>query len=67
MHKFLGNKKDYDYKKIVQRMLTALEAQRSNMSLKVHVLHSHVNYFSKNIYEPTVWRKENDFTRISLQ
>lgn len=49
VHKFLGNTKDPDYKTIVQRMLAAYEAQGCNMSLKVHFLHSHIDYFPENL------------------
>ena len=42
VHQLLGNKKDENYKKIVERMLTAFQAQGCNMSLKVHFLHSHI-------------------------
>ena len=49
VHKFLGNTKDPDYKNIVQRMLAAYEAQGCKMSLKVHFLHSHIDYFPQNL------------------
>jgi len=45
VHNFLENKKDNNYKQIVKRMLKAFQAQGCKMSLKVHFLHSHVNYF----------------------
>lgn len=47
--KFLGNTKDPNYKTIVQRMLAAYEAQGCKMSLKVHFLHSHIDYFPENL------------------
>lgn len=47
--KFLGNRKDANYKEIVDRMLNAFKVQGCNMSLKVHFLHSHVDYFPKNL------------------
>ncbi|GBN50632.1 hypothetical protein AVEN_154105-1, partial [Araneus ventricosus] len=40
----LGNTKDSLYKTIVQRMLTAYEAQGCKMSFKVHFLHSHIDF-----------------------
>ena len=43
VHNFLGNKKNDNYK-IVERMLTAFQALGCNMSIKVHFLHSHVDY-----------------------
>ncbi|GBM17809.1 hypothetical protein AVEN_99682-1 [Araneus ventricosus] len=42
VHRFLENTKDPLYKTIVQRMLTAYEAQGCKMSLKVHFLHYHI-------------------------
>lgn len=49
VRKFLGNTKDPNYKTIVQRMLAAYEAQGCKMSLKVHFLHSHIDYFPENL------------------
>lgn len=49
VQKFLGNTKDPEYKTIVQRMLTAYKAQGCKMSLKVHFLHSHIEYFPENL------------------
>jgi len=46
---FLGNKKDDNYKKIVERILTAYEAQGFKVSLKVHFLHSHLAYFPQSL------------------
>ncbi|GBL75064.1 hypothetical protein AVEN_243845-1 [Araneus ventricosus] len=43
--RFLENTKDPPYKTIVQRMLTAYEAQGCKMSLKVYFMHSHIDYF----------------------
>ena len=48
VHNFLGNKKNDNYK-IVERMLTAFQGQGCNMSIKVHFLHSHVDYFPENL------------------
>ncbi|GBO44297.1 hypothetical protein AVEN_83804-1 [Araneus ventricosus] len=49
MHRVLGNIKNPLYKTIVQRMLTAYEAQGCKMSLKVHFLLSHINCFLENL------------------
>ncbi|GBM86337.1 hypothetical protein AVEN_110591-1 [Araneus ventricosus] len=49
VHRFLRNTKDPLYKTILQRMLTAYEAQRCKMSLKVHFLHSHIDCFPENL------------------
>ena len=47
--KFLGNSKDSDYKIIVENMLACFEALGCRMSLKVHFLHAHLNYFPQNL------------------
>ncbi|GBM21429.1 hypothetical protein AVEN_161046-1 [Araneus ventricosus] len=49
VHRFLGNTKDPLYKTIVERMLTAYEAQGCKMSLKVHFLHSQIDCFPENL------------------
>ncbi|GBM36973.1 hypothetical protein AVEN_153921-1 [Araneus ventricosus] len=41
---FLGN--DYDY---VEELLSPYKAMRCNMSLKVHFLHSHLNFPPENL------------------
>ena len=38
VHHFLGNKKDKNYKKIVERILTEFQAQGCNVSLNVYFL-----------------------------
>ncbi|GBN47827.1 hypothetical protein AVEN_237124-1 [Araneus ventricosus] len=55
VHRCLENTKDPLCKTIVQRMLTAYEAQRCKMSLKVHFPYSHI-----------VKSRVKDFTRISV-
>ena len=47
--KFLGNTKDSDYKSIVENMLACFEALGCRMSLKVHFLHAHLDYFPQNL------------------
>ena len=47
--KFLGNTKDSDYQNIVENILACFEALGCRMSLKVHFLHAHVDYFSQNL------------------
>lgn len=49
IEKFLGNNKDPNYKQIVKRMLKAFQALGCLMSLKVHFLHSHLDYFPENL------------------
>lgn len=64
MYKFLGNIKDALYKTIVKRNLAAYKSLGCNMSLQVHFLHSHVDYFSENLgtySEEQVERFHHDF------
>lgn len=46
---FLGNKKAEDYVDLVEKMLTTYENMRCNMSLKIHFLHSHLDFFPENL------------------
>lgn len=48
-HNFLGNKKADNYKEIVDELLSAYEALGCNMSLKIHFLHSHLDFFPENM------------------
>ena len=47
--KFLGNTKDSDYKTIVGNILACFEALGCRMSLKVYILHAHLDYFPQNL------------------
>ena len=47
--KFLGNYKDSNYATIVEKMLQNFQKQSYNMGLKIHILHSHLEYFSGNL------------------
>jgi hypothetical protein len=47
--KFLGNYKDPNYKQIVDKMLEKFIALSCAMSLKVHFLNAHLDYFPKNL------------------
>jgi len=46
---FLGNNRSSAYKEGVQRLLDAYQKLGCNMSLKVHFLHSHLEFFPKNL------------------
>jgi hypothetical protein len=46
---FLGNNKDPNYKNIVETMLESFKKLVCNMSVKVHFLHSHIEYFPENL------------------
>lgn len=44
----LGNKRDENYVTLVENMLSSYQALGCNMSLKIHFLHSHLDYFPYN-------------------
>lgn len=46
---FLGNKRDHKYKEIVSTMLQNFKNLGCKMSLKVHFLFSHMDYFPDNL------------------
>lgn len=46
---FLGNTKSPNYAELVKHMLSAFQNHGCNMSVKVHFLHSHLDYFLKNL------------------
>jgi hypothetical protein len=48
---FLGNHKAANYQDIVQDLLTSYKAMGCNMSLKIHFLESHLDFFSENLGE----------------
>ena len=45
---FFGNKMAPNYVELVQTMLDAFHHMKCNMSLKVHFLHSHLDFFPSN-------------------
>jgi hypothetical protein len=49
VQKFLGNIKDPLYKEIVRNMLDKFKLLGCNMSLKLHFLASHLDYFPPNL------------------
>ncbi|KRZ05510.1 hypothetical protein T11_3579 [Trichinella zimbabwensis] len=46
---FLGNKKDPEYGRLVNVMLEKFEKLGCNMNLKLHFLHSHLDFFPQNL------------------
>ncbi|GFU88997.1 uncharacterized protein TNCV_2894451 [Trichonephila clavipes] len=46
---FLGNKKDPNYKALVAELLQNYKILGCNMSVKVHFLYSHLDYFPENL------------------
>jgi hypothetical protein len=46
---FLGNVKAENYKELVEDVLKAYQTMECNMSLKIHFLHSHLDFFPLNL------------------
>ena len=49
IERFLGNTRDVHYKTFVEDMLEKMEALGCHMSIKLHFLHSHLDYFPANL------------------
>ena len=45
---FLGNKRAENYTELVKNMLPLYQAMSCNMSLKIHLMHSHLDFFPEN-------------------
>jgi len=48
---FLGNHKAGNYREIVSKMLKYFQTVKCNISLKLHFLHSHPEFFPQNLGE----------------
>ena len=46
---FLGNVKSPDWKKEVSRMVDSFQKLKCSISLKLHFMDSHVEYFTENL------------------
>ena len=46
---FLGNHKAANHRDVVQDLLTSYKAMGCNMSLKIHFLESHLDFFPENL------------------
>ena len=46
---FLGNHRARNYSQLVKKLLSAYKAMKCNMSLKIHFLHSHLDFFPANL------------------
>ena len=49
VNNFCGNTKAENYKLLVGNLLQAFQMLGCNMSVKIHFLHSHVDYFTDNL------------------
>ena len=59
---FLGNYKSPNYVQMVTNFLQAYHELGARMSLKIHILHSHLD-FSPQTWEILVMNMVNDFTK----
>lgn len=51
IHNFLGNKKADNYEILVADMMRAFKELKVDMSLKIHMLFSHLEFFPENLGE----------------
>jgi len=49
INNFLGNHKAPSYKSDISKMLSTYRLMGCNMSLKIHYMHSHLNFFPENL------------------
>lgn len=49
VNSFLGNYRSPFYREMIKEMLDAYHALKVNMSLKVHFMHSHLDFFPENM------------------
>ena len=62
--KFLGNVKAPNYKLIEANMINKFKTLGCLMSLKVHFLHNHLDFFPENLGNVSKKSKENSFSKI---
>jgi len=60
---FLGNHKAENNQDVVQDLLTSYKTMGCNMSLKIHFLESHFDFFPENLGEVSD-EQVKDFTKI---
>jgi len=46
---FLGNKRDENYREIINNLIDNYHTMGCRMSIKLHFLHSHLDFFSENM------------------
>ena len=64
--KFLGNERADNYEEIVQQLLESFRELGSRMSLKIHFLHQHLNFFPDNLGAVSDEHGERFHQEISL-
>ena len=64
--KFLGNHNSADYKEIVKQCINAYSKTGCNMSLKIHLLDSHLNFFPTCLGEVSDEHEERFHQEIAI-
>lgn len=49
VHNFIGNRRSSDYETLVNEMMCSFQELGCRMSVKMHFLHSHLDYFPENL------------------
>jgi len=60
---FAGNHTAANYQDVVQDLLTSYKAMGCNLSLKIHFLGSHLDFFPTKISEKSVMNTVKDYTK----
>ena len=47
---FLGNRRAQNYEELVNNLLQSYQKLGCNMSLKIHFLHSHLDFFPRDLW-----------------
>lgn len=63
---FLGNHRSEDYVDLVEEFLDAYDKMGCHMSIKVHFLHSHLNFFPENLGQFSDEQGEHFHQEIAL-
>ena len=61
---FLGNKKDENYRQLVDNLLKSYKGMGCRMSLKLHMMHCHLDFILNQIWETTLKSMENGSTKM---
>ena len=61
---FFGKSYGEDYRDMVAYLVQSYKTRECNMSLKVHFLDSHLDFFQENLSGQWAVRTESDFTSI---
>ena len=63
---FLGNHKADDFREIVEKLVDTYEKMGCRMSLKLHILHSHIDEFKDNMSDYSEEKDERFHYEVKL-